>query len=214
MGPTLSDGSTSMTLIARAQDGDPDAWNKIAEVYAPLVHARCQRLGFTVEEADDLSQDVFFGAFRNLGQFRKEKPGHGFRNWLRTILKHKIIDFVERRQHEVRAAGGSTAQQRQLQIPDPFDDEAGWEAQQWQNDTLKSAIPAIQASIDERTWQVFERLVLEDRSVREVAEEFGMREGTVRQVKHKLLKKLRKQFGDVMDLPEGTTKKESDESVS
>lgn len=68
--------------ILRAQGGDSGAFGRLVELYAGRVYGLLYRLVRNREEAEDLAQETFVRAFRNLGRFDSTRP---FRNWLYTI---------------------------------------------------------------------------------------------------------------------------------
>src|SRR4051812_1404007 len=108
MGP-LS-GLTSPSLLARAQENQPAAWEQLVDLYAPLVYHWCRRAGLREEDVEDVFQEVFRAVARALPDFRKERAGDTFRGWLRTITRNKIRDHYRLLQDEVRGAGGTDAQ--------------------------------------------------------------------------------------------------------
>src|SRR5262245_41329475 len=127
MGP--SSGLTSPSLLARAQDNQPAAWEQLVDLYAPLVYHWCRRAGLAPPDADDVFQEVFRAVARALAEFRRDRAGDSFRGWLRTITSNKIRDHFRQVQGEARGAGGTDAQMHLLALPDPLEgvdpEEAG-----------------------------------------------------------------------------------------
>ena len=65
------------------------------------------------------------------------------------------------------------------------------------SNAVSPAIEMIRKDFKEQTWQAFWRVVVNGRSAQEVGAELGMRPGTVRVAKSRVLKRLREQLGDV-----------------
>ncbi|MFC8676766.1 RNA polymerase sigma factor [Streptomyces griseorubiginosus] len=78
-------------LIARAQQGDRDAFGELYAMHHSAVVALVrQRVGNHRQLAEDLTADVFLRAFVRLGTFAWE--GKSLRAWLYTIARNRVID--------------------------------------------------------------------------------------------------------------------------
>jgi RNA polymerase sigma-70 factor (ECF subfamily) len=68
--------------VARARDGDLDAFEVLVARYGPLAYRTAVAFG-AAEDAEDVVQDAFVRAFRKLSGFRGDAP---FRLWLLRIV--------------------------------------------------------------------------------------------------------------------------------
>jgi RNA polymerase sigma-70 factor (ECF subfamily) len=100
-----------MTLLEMASAGDRLAWERIVYLYAPLVDRWCRRMPLDEGQIHCVGQEVFLALFKNLGRFRKVNEGDGFRKWLWTLTRHKVLDELRRNRGEPRGVGGSEARQ-------------------------------------------------------------------------------------------------------
>jgi RNA polymerase sigma-70 factor (ECF subfamily) len=190
--------STPRSLIVRLKQDDQAAWQELVALYAPLIFHWCHKQRLPQEECADIVQDVFRSVVGGVAKFRKEQSGDTFRGWLRTITRNKINDHFRRMVDEPRAQGGTEAQLRLNQIADagiepPVDDED----EAAEQGLYLRAMEMIRPDFQEQTWQAFWRIAVEGRSANEVAAELGMRPGTARVAKSRVLKRLRKQLGDL-----------------
>ena len=186
---------TSRSLLQRARNRDDDAWRELVQLYAPLVYFWCRRMNLAEQEIPDLVQDVFRSVIMGLDQFRKERPTDTFRGWLRTVTRTKVIDFLRRARRFPNAIGGSEANWRWEHLPDQG--ELPEEEQTAEKALFLRAIETLRPKFDPQTWQAFWKMVVDGRSASEVAEELGMRPGTVRVAKCRVLQRLRQQLGDI-----------------
>jgi RNA polymerase sigma-70 factor (ECF subfamily) len=189
--------STSRSLLARVEANDPAAWDRLIALYAPLVWHWCQKTNLPHQEIADVFQEIFSAVAAHIHNFHKERPRDTFRGWLRTITKNKVHDHFRRREREPVATGGSDAQRCWSQIP-----EANWEddeadANESYHELLQRALSLIQVDFEERSWRAFWRVVVDERSPQEVAEELGMSAGAVRVAKCRVLQRLRLELGDL-----------------
>ncbi len=186
---------TSRSLLQRARDRDEDAWRELVHLYAPLVYFWCRRMNVAEQDIPDLVQDVFRAVVTGLETFRKERPSDTFRGWLRTVTRSKAVDGVRRANRFPIAAGGSEAHQRWEQLAATEDCQD--EEQLAEKALFLRALDTVRPKFEPQVWEAFWRIVVDGRSAVEVADELGMKPGTVRVAKCRVLQKLRQQLGDV-----------------
>ncbi len=79
-------------LVERVCGGDKQAFDELYKIFAPLVHgivlARLPR-----EDADDVAQEVFLSAYKNLHALR-DKNAVGA--WLAMIARNRCAEFYRR----------------------------------------------------------------------------------------------------------------------
>ena len=75
-------------LIARAQEGDSQAFASLFEIHKPRIYAICLRMTNNMAEAEDLTQDAFIHVFRKLSTFRGESA---FSTWLYRIAVNTVL---------------------------------------------------------------------------------------------------------------------------
>lgn len=81
-------------LVAEAQRGSIDAFNRLVRLYERQVYNVALRVVGRTEIAEDVTQDTFLLAYRSLHQFR----GGLFRAWLLRIATNRCYDELRRRQ--------------------------------------------------------------------------------------------------------------------
>jgi len=57
-------------LVARARNGDKQAWDALVERYAPLIWSICRRHGLGDADAEDVGQNVWLKLVSQLGTIR------------------------------------------------------------------------------------------------------------------------------------------------
>jgi RNA polymerase sigma-70 factor (ECF subfamily) len=86
--------------IARARDGDLDAYGVLVARYTLRAHRAAFLLG-AGEEADDVVQEAFVKAFRHLSRFRAEEP---FGPWLLRIVANEAKNLSRSRRRRAALA--------------------------------------------------------------------------------------------------------------
>lgn len=188
--------STSRSLLARLHTNDPQAWDRLIALYAPLVWSWCRNMGLANQDIADVFQEVFKAVAGHIRTFHKDRPKDTFRGWLRTITRNKVHDHFRNLQREPRGAGGTDAQFRWAQVPEA-DDEAAEPNTSYQQ-LFHRALELIQTEFEERTWRAFWLVVVDGRAPQAVGEELAMSPGAVRVAKCRVLHRLRQELGDVM----------------
>src|SRR6516164_4464511 len=110
--------STSRSLLKRLHVNDPEAWDRLLILYAPLVWHWCRKMDLPPQEIADIFQEVFQAVAVHFHAFRRDRPGDTFRGWLRTITKNKVRDHFRKLGREPGGAGGTEAQLLFARLPD------------------------------------------------------------------------------------------------
>ena len=90
-------------LITRARDGDESAFEALVRRYERLVFRTVRGLVRRVEDAEEITQQAFLNAYRNLARFQAGRP---FAPWLVRIAVNAALD---RLRADRRHAGGAPA---------------------------------------------------------------------------------------------------------
>jgi RNA polymerase sigma-70 factor (ECF subfamily) len=197
-GPQPS-SATSRSLLARIQADEPAAWERLVRLYAPLVLQWCRGGGLQDHDAADVFQEVFQAVVAHVAGFRKEGAEDTFRGWLRRITQNKMRDHFRRLGREAQGAGGSSAQERLAQLPGPSGTDDDHAPEAGERGLFARALSLIRDEFEERTWSAFWRTTVEGRSPKDVAAELAMSPGAVRVAKSRVLQRLRRELGDVME---------------
>jgi RNA polymerase sigma-70 factor (ECF subfamily) len=190
-----NDNVTSLSLLERVRAEDQGAWEKLVRLYGPLVFHWCRRGGASEEDAHDVGQEVFLAVSSGLKDFHHQHPG-SFRGWMRGITRHKLLDHYRRRERQPQAAGGTDAWQRIEEVRDPTTESEEDAAEV--SVLYRRALNLIRDQFEERTWQAFWRVTVDDQPTDLVAGELGMSAVAVRIAKSRVLGRLREEVGDLV----------------
>jgi RNA polymerase sigma-70 factor, ECF subfamily len=84
------DPGNEATLIADAVKGDLDAFNQLVMKYQNMAYGHAYALVGDPDTAEDVTQESFLKALKNLVQFR----GDNFRAWLMRIVTNTSYDLL------------------------------------------------------------------------------------------------------------------------
>ncbi len=80
-------------LIKKCRENEPDAQFEIYRRYYKTMYNTCYRLVNQKEEAEDIVQESFLSAFRNIGSFHNV---NSFGAWLRKIVVNRTMDYLRK----------------------------------------------------------------------------------------------------------------------
>src|SRR5919201_1586422 len=94
MAMTNPKDSDQRLLLAAAQAGDEQAFQRLIEPYRHALQVHCYRMLGSVPDAEDLAQETLLRAWRALGRF---EPRAQFQTWLYRIATNACLDELQRR---------------------------------------------------------------------------------------------------------------------
>lgn len=188
-----------MSLLARAQSNDQEAWNQIVHLYGPLVHKWCRRAGLNDDDIAYAFQESFRAVSKHLENFAPTRSVGSFRSWLRTIVRTKVADHYRRVNQQPVGTGGSDAQLRMHNIPDPLGDDDDVEADEEHTLLVQRAMELIRPEFSKQNWNVFLRVAIEGDSATEVARELKVNAQAVRQANYRIRRRLRLVLQDLIE---------------
>jgi RNA polymerase sigma-70 factor (ECF subfamily) len=83
-------------LVARAQNGDRNAYNELVRIHAQGVLNVIYRMCGNMQIAEDAAQETFIQAWLRLPSYR---PRSSLRNWLYRIAVNTAIDMLRKEKH-------------------------------------------------------------------------------------------------------------------
>ncbi len=193
--PMPESSSTRLSLISRIRANESRAWHELVALYSPLVAFWCRKQQVDESEINDAIQEVFFSVSRGIDDYQPRSNGGGFRAWLWTITRHKLIDAQRRHARFPLAQGGSTAWMASQQVPEELDEQDDSERFEF-TQLLHRGLAQVESEFEPKTWQAFWRCTVDGQTIAAVATELGISASTVRQHRARILRRLREQLGD------------------
>jgi RNA polymerase sigma-70 factor (ECF subfamily) len=85
---TTTRASLDSELVARAQNGDADAFATLFHTHKPRIYSLCLRMTNNTAEAEDVTQEAFLQVFRKLSTFRGDSA---LSTWLHRIAVNTVL---------------------------------------------------------------------------------------------------------------------------
>jgi RNA polymerase sigma-70 factor (ECF subfamily) len=186
-------------LLARACEGEEDAWKLLSDLYRPLILDWLRRSGVRPEDAEDLAQEILVAVVRGLGDFAHPGRRGAFRSWLRTITVNRTRNFWKA-QSGREAATGDSGVLRMLHDLEDEDSELTrvWDRQHDQY-VVRCLLDVVALEFEPKTVLAFRRLTLDGASGEDVAQELATSVGAVYVAKARVLKRIRQEAEGLLD---------------
>jgi RNA polymerase sigma factor (sigma-70 family) len=168
-------------LMARAQQGDHDAYVTLLRAITPRIRQIVRRRRGSFGDVEDVVQDILLSIHAVRATYR---PAHPFVPWMFAIVRHRIADAgrrqVRQRTHEVEVADLDVTFQLPAanQHEDPFDD----------SEALARAIQSLPPG----QRQAVELLKLRELSLKEASAATGLSVGALKLATHRAMVSLRR----------------------
>src|SRR5271165_3266135 len=99
---------TSVSLLENLRlRPDSQSWQRLVDLYTPLIRDWLRRHGLQGSDADDLSQEVLAVVVRELPNFRHDMRQGAFRRWLKNITINRLRTFWRSRHRHPVGTGDS-----------------------------------------------------------------------------------------------------------
>ncbi len=171
-------------LVAQFKSGSQRAFDELMKRYQRKIFGYLLRSVRNYEDAEELTLEVFFKAYRALGSW---EPKAKFSTWLYTIASNLSIDYHRAKARQpVYILEDEEAIETKLVATDISSNPEKQLEDKERGRLIREAVDELSAK--QKT--VFMLARYEGMQIKEVAETLGMAEGTVKIHLHRAIKKL------------------------
>jgi RNA polymerase sigma-70 factor, ECF subfamily len=170
------------SLIERAARGDTEAFGRLYDVHSDRIYRHIYYRTGSVEDARDLTQDVFLKAWQALPRYKK--TGTPFLGWLFTISHNRVVDYYRTKKVNI-CLDNEILFEDQEKNPEILVEE------QFSQQEVRRAI----LRLPEDQQQVIIMSFIEGFEYSEIAAALNKSEGNIRVIIHRAIKKLREILG-------------------
>ncbi len=182
MEQVLTNRNADEELIQRIRDGSADAFSELLRSHQRLVRTFVARHLGGLDEADELSQEVFIAAFRSINRYE----GRGsVAAWLIGIARHHVLTHLRNKNYTQPLSLDHTINAMQLQCLD--EDVFENDAEQKRLDALQSCIESLGPTQRDAVRSFY----FEGEPAEEIGVRFNKPAGTIRMMLLRIRKSLR-----------------------
>lgn len=185
---------TSLSLLNRLMSSpNSESWDRLFQLYAPLLRTWLRRYDVQANDADDLVQDVLLAVSKDLSRFEHSGQPGAFRNWLKTILVNRLRKFWRARDRRPHPQGNSDIDTRLSQLDDPASEMTLIWNREHDQYVLRQLLTLAEPHFEPNTWQAFYRVALDGVDPDVAAQELGISRNAVVVAKCRVLNRLRQE---------------------
>jgi RNA polymerase sigma-70 factor (ECF subfamily) len=167
------------SLIDLAVGGDTEAFGCLYDVYADRIYRHIYYRISNIEDARDLTQEVFMKAWQALPRYRRTKTP--FLGWLFTISHNRVIDYYRTKKDCAYLNNNAILIEDRERSPERLAED------QFTQQEIRRVI--IQLPKDQQ--QVILMSFIEGFAYKEIAAALNKTEGNIRVIMYRALKKMR-----------------------
>ena len=177
--PASADGPDVWELVRRAQEGDAEAFGEIYDHYVGMVHRYVHHRVGDRTTAEDVTSETFVRALRRIDSLSFQ--GRDVGAWLITIARNIVFDHVKSSRYRLEV---TTADMRDADTVTDGPEDAV--VQRLTNETLVECLRKLGPEQQECLALRF----LHGLSVAETAEVMGKRDGAIKALQHRAVRRL------------------------
>ena len=186
---------TDADAVALARGGDSEAFRALVERHSRAVYRLAHRMTGSPHDAEDVVQETFLKAYRQLGRFEARAD---FRTWIHRIAVNCAIDHIRARRH--RESGR-----------DPADLDSGVLGEVALSTTPLPDRQLLSSEIGDRVADTMARLTpleraaftlrhLEGRTLDEICTALGLKQEAAKHSVFRAVKKMRAALEPLLDV--------------
>ena len=163
-------------LIARAKDGDTQAFEKLVLEHQTKVYNLALRMTGNAEDALDLSQETFLRVYKALSLFKGQSS---FSTWIYSIASNICLDFLRKRKKKgisLSLSDISGEENAAADIPDIRFDPA----HEFEKAELRAAIAAGLDALSPEHREILILREINGLSYQEICDALDLEQGTVK----------------------------------
>jgi RNA polymerase sigma-70 factor, ECF subfamily len=165
-------------LIAHAAGGDTEAFGRLYDIFADRIYRHIYYRTSNIEDARDLTQEVFLKAWQGLPKYKPTKTP--FLGWLFTISHNRVIDYYRTKKDYAYLNDEVIIEDNEKSLETLVEE-------QFTQQEIRRAI--LQLPEDQQ--QVILMNFIEGLEYSEIAAALNKSEGNIRVIVHRALKKIR-----------------------
>jgi RNA polymerase sigma-70 factor, ECF subfamily len=175
---------TDAATVALARDGDSEAFRTLVERHSRAVYRLAHRMTGNPSDAEDVVQETFLKAYRQLGRFESRA---NFGTWLHRIAVNCSIDLIRSRPH--RESGHDASDLDSISGAEGDDTAQRTPERLMLSTEVQERISSAMASLSQRERAAFVLRHFEGHSIDDISRSLGLKTNAT---KHSIFRAVRK----------------------
>ena len=179
--------------VKKAARGDDKAFETLVMHYQGQIYRLCFRMTGNADDAQDMTQETFLKAWKNLSTFQFDSA---FSTWLYRLASNCCLDLLRSMKRKPTVSLTAETEDEDGEIIDVADDAPTPEEEAIaceEREDLRKALDLL----DDEQRQILILRVVNDLSYTEIAEVLNVKEGTVKSRLSRAREQLRKKLAEI-----------------
>ncbi|VGO15915.1 hypothetical protein PDESU_04504 [Pontiella desulfatans] len=183
---------TRVTLLAKLKKTENhEAWLEFETIYRGFILSLILRMGINADDAEDISQAVLTKVWQKIEDFEYNENKGKFHNWLAAMTRNTVKDFFRTKKNFITGRDSVEYQEQYVSIEEQvLPDIENLAREEWVLHITNLAWDNIKDDIYETKREVF-KLVSAETPTKEIAQQLGISEASVRVYKAEVFEKMR-----------------------
>lgn len=152
------------------------AFEQMVDIYSEQLYWQIRRLVFVHEDADDILQNVFLKAWKNIDTFRNDSK---LSTWLYRIALNESVDFIRKKKNETSLPAVEESLAQKLMADEYFD-----------GDEIQAILQEAIASLPDKQRIVFTMKYFEEMKYSDMSNILGTTTGALKASYHIAVNKI------------------------
>lgn len=152
------------------------AFEQMVDIYSEQLYWQIRRLVFVHEDADDILQNVFLKAWKNIDTFRNDSK---LSTWLYRIALNESVDFIRKKKNETSLPAVEESLAQKLMADEYFD-----------GDEIQATLQEAIASLPDKQRIVFTMKYFEEMKYSDMSNILGTTTGALKASYHIAVNKI------------------------
>jgi RNA polymerase sigma-70 factor (ECF subfamily) len=191
---------TDAAAVALARDGDSEAFRALVERHGRAVYRLAHRMTGTSQDAEDVVQETFLKAYRQLSRFESRA---NFSTWLHRIAVNCSIDLIRARPH--REAGHDAADLEQFGTDASQDAGHASPERLMLSSEVQERVNTAMSALSQMERAAFVLRHFEGRSIDEISQSLGLKTNATKHSIFRAVKKMRVALEPLVSSDQGSS---------
>jgi RNA polymerase sigma-70 factor (ECF subfamily) len=191
---------TDAAAVALARDGDSEAFRALVERHSRAVYRLAHRMTGTSQDAEDVVQETFLKAYRQLSRFESRA---NFSTWLHRIAVNCSIDLIRARPH--REAGRDAADLEQFGTDGSHGAGRASPERLMLSTEVQDRVNTAMSALSQMERAAFVLRHFEGRSIDEISQSLGLKTNATKHSIFRAVKKMRVALEPLVSSDQGSS---------
>ena len=190
---------TRRSLLSKLKSWEnQDSWRDFFNTYWKLIFDVAKKSGLDEAEAQEAVQETVISVAKEMKGFQYDPAKGGFKRWLLTIARRRILDQMRKRYRNRTAntlnpADTSVDAEISLTSEESITPDALWD-EEWKTHLLAAAMARVRGQVKAEHFQIFEQTTVHGWSIADTAKAFNVSRINVHVIRHRISGLMKKEL--------------------